>query len=419
METLRFRHRVNQRAAGSRAMAIVGVVASGNLEVLVERILPDTDCELEIKTAAEGFGAVWEQVVADFVASRSPGGLKLSVNDGGAPPDTVGLRLAQAVRLIEELDLMSAAPIAKRATVDEQRKAVSWYEASARERVRLMLDVRTFQEYIGPDKREISPHLHIFDLPEQFDDGMIVGKGLLKGQQVFVAAQEGRFMGGAFGEVHGAKLTGLLRAVREVKSIPLLIFFDTGGVRLQEANAGELAIAEIMRALIEARTAGAKVIGLIGGRAGCYGGGGLIAGCCSALAISEQGRIGVSGPEVIETNRGVEEFDSKDRALVGRTMGGKHRQLIGGTDMFVEDTIESFRVAAIRLCRCASIFDIAVLESEQMRLKRRLRLLRSCTDAVDVWRSLGVENPDSVPGMAADEFIALVNTIRESRDEAR
>src|SRR3981081_470777 len=251
---------------------------------------------------------------------------------------------------------MSAAPIARRATVDEQRKAVSWYEASARERVRLVLDVRPFQEYIGPDKREISPHLHIFDLPEQFDDGMSVGKGLLKGQQVFVAAQEGRFMGGAFGEVHGAKLTGLLRAVREVKSIPLLIFFDTGGVRLQEANAGELAIAEIMRALIEARTAGAKVIGLIGGRAGCYGGGGLIWGCCSGLGISEQGRIGFSGPGAIETNRGVEEFDSKDRALVGRTMGGKHRRLIGGTDMFVDDTIESFRVAAIRLCRCASVF---------------------------------------------------------------
>jgi malonate decarboxylase beta subunit len=57
-------------------------------------------------------------------------------------------------------------------------------------------------------------------------------------------------MGGAFGEVHGAKLTGLLRAARDTKSVPVLILFDTGGVRLQEANAGELAIAEIMRALI-------------------------------------------------------------------------------------------------------------------------------------------------------------------------
>jgi malonate decarboxylase beta subunit len=146
---------------------------------------------------------------------------------------------------------------------------VSWYEASARARVRLLLDAGSFQEFIGPEMREASPHLRVFDLPEQFDDGILVGRGSIGGSPVFVAAQEGRFMGGAFGEVHGAKLTGLLRAARDVKSIPVLILFDTGGVRLQEANAGELAIAEIMRAVIEARTAGVKVIGLIGGRSGC------------------------------------------------------------------------------------------------------------------------------------------------------
>src|SRR5258707_2171178 len=188
---------------------------------------------------------------------------------------------------------MSTEPIAKR-NADDQRKAVSWYEASARERVRLLLDVHSFQEIIGPEKREISPHLRIFNLPEQFDDGMIVGRGLLDGQIVLGGAQEGRFMGGAIGEVHGAKLTGLLRAVRDAPSIPLVIFFDTGGVRLQEANAGELAIAEIMRALIETRIAGVKIVGLIGGRAGCYGGGGLIAGWFSALSLFRPRRDGGS-----------------------------------------------------------------------------------------------------------------------------
>ena len=167
-----------------------------------------------------------------------------------------------------------------------QEKSTSWYEASARTRVRLLLDPASFVEFIGPEVRETSPHLRLFDLPEQFDDGIVVGHGRLDGSPVFVAAQEGRFMGGAFGEVHGAKLTGLLRAARDLRSVPVLILFDTGGVRLQEANAGELAIAEIMRALIEARIAGVKVVGLIGGRSGCYGGGGLIAGCCSALAVS-------------------------------------------------------------------------------------------------------------------------------------
>ena len=123
-------------------------------------------------------------------------------------------------------------------------------------------------------------------------------------------------------------------------------------------------------------SAGVKVIGLIGGRAGCYGGGGLIAGCCSALAVSEQGRIAVSGPEVIETNRGVEEFDSRDRALVWRTMGGKHRRLIGGAEAFTDDTVQDFRDAALELLGSAAGFGIDTLKAEQARLEERLQAFR-------------------------------------------
>jgi malonate decarboxylase beta subunit len=299
------------------------------------------------------------------------------------------------------------------------RETTSWYEGSARQRIQLLLDAGSFQEFIGPEHREASPHLQVFDLPEQFDDGMIVGRGWIAGAPVFLAAQEGRFMGGAFGEVHGAKLTGLLRAARDIKSIPVLILFDTGGVRLQEANAGELAIAEIMRALIEARAAGVKVVGLIGGRAGCYGGGGLIAGCCSALAVSEQGRISVSGPEVIETNRGVEEFDSKDRALVWRTMGGKHRRLIGGADAFTDDTIESFRNIAVHLIRSAPGFGENVLKAEQARLEERLQRFGACGDAVDIWRALGISKAEAVPVMDVLDFIALANRNQEPHHDAR
>jgi malonate decarboxylase beta subunit len=298
-------------------------------------------------------------------------------------------------------------------------KIASWYEASARQRVRLVLDAGSFQEFIGPEQREESPHLQVFDLPTQFDDGIIVGRGRIAGAPVFVAAQEGRFMGGAFGEVHGAKLVGLLRAARDVKSIPVLIMFDTGGVRLQEANAGELAVAEIMRALIEARTAGVKVVGLIGGRAGCYGGGGLIAGCCSALAVSEQGRISVSGPEVIETNRGVEEFDSRDRALVWRTMGGKHRRLLGGAEAFVDDTVESFRNIALHLIGAVPGFGPDVLKAEQARLEQRLQRFGLCADAVDIWKAEGVADTEAVPAMAAADFNDLANKAWEPRYDAR
>lgn len=101
MERLNYRHTARARAAGDSITALVGVVASGNLEVLVERVLPGRACEIEVQTAATGFGDVWQAVVADFVERRSPGGLRLSINDGGARPDMVALRLAQAVRAIE------------------------------------------------------------------------------------------------------------------------------------------------------------------------------------------------------------------------------------------------------------------------------------------------------------------------------
>lgn len=100
MERMTYRLTAPKPAAGTRCQAIVGVVASGNLEVLVERALPLDICSIEIATSVRGFNAVWEAVVTDFVARRPAGGLRIAINDSGARPDTVALRLAQAVRLM-------------------------------------------------------------------------------------------------------------------------------------------------------------------------------------------------------------------------------------------------------------------------------------------------------------------------------
>jgi malonate decarboxylase beta subunit len=294
----------------------------------------------------------------------------------------------------------------------------SWYEASARQRIDALTDPNSFEEFIGPEDREISPHLSLFDLPVQFDDGIVVGRAKLAGQPLLIAAQEGRFMGGAVGEVHGAKLTGLLRAARRL-AWPVVILFDTGGVRLQEANAGEMAIAEIMREVVLARAEGLAVIGLIGGRSGCFGGGGLIAGCCSALIISEQGRLSVTGPEVIETNRGAEEFDSKDRALVWRVTGGKHRYLIGAVDHFVEDSSEAFRQAALSALSRPARLDADVLEAEQKRLETRLSRFGALTEARDIWTALGLSRPETLSGLPVDAFLAESAAKRETADDAR
>lgn len=297
----------------------------------------------------------------------------------------------------------------------------SWYEATARERVAGLVDPGSLTEFIGPERREVSPHLARFDLPEAFDDGIIIGRGTIQGREVLLAGQEGRFMGGTFGEVHGAKLTGLLRYARDHRDAPrvVLLLLDTGGVRLQEANAGELAVAEIIRAILEARTAGVAVIAMVGGRAGCFGGGSIIAGCCSRIVISEQGRIGVSGPEVIETNMGVEEFDSRDRPLVWRTTGGKTRRLLGGADAYAEDNIGSFRDAAIRLLDRIPAFDLGTMEQEQARLARRLEKFGRCQDTPEIWQAMGIAESDRVADLPDDDFNRLANAQEEANHDAR
>ncbi|MBP2293295.1 malonate decarboxylase acyl carrier protein [Azospirillum rugosum] len=101
MITLTLRYTTRAPMPGNARRALVGVVASGNLEVLLERTLPDTECAVEIATPVRGYDEVWTAVLADFVERASPGGLRISINDSGARPDTVALRLMQGARLME------------------------------------------------------------------------------------------------------------------------------------------------------------------------------------------------------------------------------------------------------------------------------------------------------------------------------
>lgn len=97
MEHLVYELEKTPGAAPRRAAVVVGVVASGNLEVLVEAgPFPDR-CRAEIHTSATGFGAIWSAVLADFAARYPVAGLSLAVNDGGATPAVVALRLGQAI----------------------------------------------------------------------------------------------------------------------------------------------------------------------------------------------------------------------------------------------------------------------------------------------------------------------------------
>jgi malonate decarboxylase beta subunit len=284
---------------------------------------------------------------------------------------------------------------------------LSFAELSARERVTQLLDPGSFCEMLGPAARIVSPHLSSLGVPYAFDDGVVIGSGLLQNQPVLIAAQEGRFMGGGVGEVHGAKLVGLLQRALKVRPAAVFVLAESGGVRLHEANAGLIAVSEVMRAVLDVRAAGIPVVMLIGGSNGCFGGMGLIARCADHVVMSDQARMSMSGPEVIESSHGVEEFDSRDRVLVWRTTGGKHRYLMGDCDWLVEDNLDAFRDVAIALLGQSKVLTLQSLLDEQQILTHRLSQVGDCDEATDIWRRLGVQAPDQVADMDAEQLRSL------------
>ncbi|MGB8339408.1 MAG: biotin-independent malonate decarboxylase subunit beta [Burkholderiales bacterium] len=283
----------------------------------------------------------------------------------------------------------------------------SFAESTARERVAYLLDSGLFEEILGPAERVVSPHLALLGVPSSFDDGVVIGSGILAGKSVLIAAQEGAFMGGGVGEVHGAKLVGLFKRALKVKPAAVIVLAESGGVRLHEANAGLIAVSEVMRALLDARAAGVPVIILIGGANGCFGGMGLVARCADHVVMSDIGRLAMSGPEVIESSTGVEEYDSRDRALVWRTTGGKHRYLIGDCDALVEDDIEAFRNAAIARLGKSLPLNLAAMEAEHALLSNRLTQFGNCRDALDIWQRAGIKDPTLVADVEAEGMQAL------------
>lgn len=293
----------------------------------------------------------------------------------------------------------------------------SYQEATARQRIAGMLDKGSFTEFLPPQLRVVSPHLHQLDAPVSFDDGVVVGKGSIQGRQVFIAAQEGGFMGGAVGEVHGAKLVGMLRRAVDEDAGAVLLLLETGGVRLHEANAGLIAVSEVMCAVLDTRAAGIPVIALVGGSNGCFGGMGIVARCTNGVVISEESRLAMSGPEVIETAGGVEEFDARDRALVWRVTGGKHRYLIGDAQAIVADDVTAFRDAALRLADAArgagTGLTLEALEAEQRMLGSRLERFGKLDDPLEIWEDLGIDEPQAVPLLEIDAFRELADGHRE------
>src|SRR5258708_9513959 len=178
----------------------------------------------------------------------------------------------------------------------------SFVELHARERAQALLDEGSYRELLGPFERLESPWLLPQGVVPQADDGLMVARGKIRGTDSVILAIEGQFQGGGIGEVSGAKIAAALDlALEDAKKshpIQVVLLLETGGVRLQEANLGLEAIAEINSSLIALRQH-VPVVRVIAGIVGCLGGISITASLCSYLITTRAARLRLNGPDVI------------------------------------------------------------------------------------------------------------------------
>ena len=262
-------------------------------------------------------------------------------------------------------------------------KRQSFIELNARERAQCLMDSDSWRELVGPFDRIESPWLPAQGIAPQSDDGCVVLKGTVAGEAVVVIALEGGFQAGSMGEVSGAKMSAALDLAAQdsqngTKTAAVLLL-ETGGVRLQEANLGLAVIAEVMASMLALRRH-APIITVIAGTVGCFGGMSLAAGLSSYLVMTREARLGLNGPEVIEQESGLEEFDSSDHALVWAIDGGEQRVAMGVADELVQDDVQSI-AAAVRRYVAAGL--PPVHRSEQFEIYRKRTAARDTSSQID------------------------------------
>jgi malonate decarboxylase beta subunit len=214
-----------------------------------------------------------------------------------------------------------------------------------------------------------SLHVARWGIAPVADDGVVCARLAIAGARVLAAAQDARFLGGSIGANHGAALHQLfLRALDERPDV-VVLFVDSGGVRLHEANAAELALARALQALFDVRRAGVATLAIVTGAA--FGGASVLASACEHLRFVPRACFGLSGPGVIETAHGKAELDAGDPVSVAALFGARAR-VAAGIGALVERDEHSLRDAIRAAAQDSEPFGRTTLETWDAKLAGRL-----------------------------------------------
>lgn len=97
LNELDFEYKVEKPVTIKQEWAHLGVVGSGDMEVLLEKKDYNGAVKVKVVTPVRGFEKVWNLVLEKFVRTHSLGDILIEINDNNATPVVASMRLRQAL----------------------------------------------------------------------------------------------------------------------------------------------------------------------------------------------------------------------------------------------------------------------------------------------------------------------------------
>jgi len=170
---------------------------------------------------------------------------------------------------------------------------------TARERIELLLDEDSFEEY----DMFVTHRTHSFGLEKEhyYTDGVITGRGTIDGRLVYVFSQDFTVFGGSLSETFATKICKILDQAMKVGA-PVIGLNDSGGARIQEGVRSLAGYAEIFQRNILASGVIPQISAIYGP---CAGGAVYSPALTDFITMTENtSYMFVTGPKVVQTVTG-------------------------------------------------------------------------------------------------------------------
>ncbi len=201
----------------------------------------------------------------------------------------------EARRALEELEKASEAGGGDERVAAQRAKG----KLTARERIELLLDDRSFEEM----DRFVTHRSSDFGLAERkfVGDGVVAGYGKIDDRVVFVFAHDFTVLGGSLGEMFGRKIAKIMDAAMKAGA-PIIGLNDSGGARIQEGVLSLAAYSEIFYR----NTLASGVVPQISAILGPCAGGAVYSPAMTDFTVMVNGisHMFVTGPEVVKAALG-------------------------------------------------------------------------------------------------------------------